>query len=348
LSRAAILKKSYLLSRSGTHELAAEFEHGMLVVPRGELVYCCLEVGNIPPARRAQYIERQRLKYSPFADGSYFVHQQAGKAQLWIWDGAWEKRCRAELPAGSDRLEALPESVLHPPGDSGFQLVACADGYDLQHWREGVLLASRFFRSSPDAADRLRFAQGCNDVAAAEFPAVALQWLPRPWTFIPSSWKNWLRDEKLIYPAIAAALAFVIFLQLGVVMAVMVRESLAERRIESLRSGLVARLDMQQQAELTRIVNSEWRQLVGAPSQLELLAEVTAKLGFANYELAEWDYNSGSLRLVISDPNAKTREYVTRLAQSSFFDSVRIEPGTREGENVLTMRVIAAAATEGT
>lgn len=336
-----------MLSRKRTEELTAECGEGLVVLARSELVYCCLEVSKIPAARRSQFIERQALKFSPFSNSRYFSHELEGRAQLWIWDTDWEKRRRSELPVGSERLEWVPETVLHPQGGSGFQLVACAEGFDLQYWQNDVLLASRFFHSAPDQIDRLRFAQGCNAIAT-ECPEVPLQWLPAPWTYTPSSWKDWLTDEQVLYPAIAAALAFVIFLQVGVITAVNLRESLAERRIESLRSGLVTRLDMQQEAELTRIVNAEWRRLVGAPSQLELLAEVTSKLGFANYELAEWDYNSGSLRLVITDPNAKTREYVTRLAQSSFFDSVRIEPGAREGENVLTMRVIASSATEGT
>lgn len=77
-------------------------------------------------------------------------HNEIG---VWCWDG--------DFPLNNGKtaaqLRIIPESLAREAADDGARLIRCIDGVEGQVWRNKAIVASRWWRSEPSAAEWLQF-----------------------------------------------------------------------------------------------------------------------------------------------------------------------------------------------
>lgn len=107
----------------------------------------------------------------PFASAEWLIVRDRRTYGVWWWrrDRVQTLLAAAGLPPGS-RL--LPEPLAQPPGD-GWRIVRGADGYDAQHWRGGLLVASAWRAAPFDRAAWIASIRGAggDEGAPADPPA---------------------------------------------------------------------------------------------------------------------------------------------------------------------------------
>ncbi|MDP2006311.1 MAG: PilN domain-containing protein [Rubrivivax sp.] len=111
----------------------------------------------LPAAERAASLRTQALGWQPFMDSQVVVGLRGAWGIALAWDrGAIATALRA-AGCESQRMRLWPEPLLQAPLESGVRLLRGIDGYEAQHWREGLLQVSRWWPESPDAAQWLEF-----------------------------------------------------------------------------------------------------------------------------------------------------------------------------------------------
>lgn len=75
------------------------------------------------------------------------------RAGVWSWDGGFE----FDRGASAKTVRVIPETLARIPFDEGARLVRCIDGFEGQVWREGALIASRWWLSPPTAREWQHF-----------------------------------------------------------------------------------------------------------------------------------------------------------------------------------------------
>jgi hypothetical protein len=329
------------LTRDEQLALQWDAEQPYLVAARRELTFSAVSVSGIPPEAQERFLAIEAMRLSPARDMAYhMVRFDRDTAMLWVWDAEWERRQRESLPAAVNNVPLIPETLLHPRGDDGALLRHCAEGYDFQVWQGGCLKSSRWFAQKPEPA-------GLQQVMRAERIDALLDcerevaWLPRPWSDTGLGWKSLLRDEKTVFAVLASILLLFACFELGQGAVSSAKAIWAQSRLESLQLELGDKMQQRQQAERQRDINRQWISVFEPFSQLDVVAEFTLALEGSGYQLINWEYIDGTLQVVVSDEDIDMRDVVSRLAQRDLFEDLRIEPGVRDGESVITMQLPA-------
>ena len=109
------------------------------------------------------------------------------------------------------------------------------------------------------------------------------------------------------------------------------RSSAAQANAEALQEDLGERLRFRLLAERLHDSNAALAGLLPAYTQLEVVSEFTSLTAGLDYELLEWEYNEGGLRVLLHNPQLDSREIIQRLESGYFFKQARISPGIKEG-----------------
>lgn len=162
-------------------QLQWEAEKPFLVAARSELFTVLINLSGVPASAEERFLRMQALRYSPYKEFAIHVARlDKTHCLMWGWDANWEREHRQGLPRELQKAPLIPETVLHPCGDSGAYLRACGAGYELQVWKETRLEISRWYPERPEggALDTALRAEGVEALSGAD---EAVQWLPRPW-----------------------------------------------------------------------------------------------------------------------------------------------------------------------
>lgn len=250
-------------------------------------------------------LEVQRL--SPFAETGRHLHLGSGSAVIWVWDQAATRAAAAAAGIDIARLRVVPEPAMQAPGD-GLRLVETLDGAEGQYWAGGGLAASRWWPKAPDGRAWLMFQRGAalaaDDLEPAPPLPQRLAWLPRPWTTTRAAGPFALTriDARVLAAALGAAvlLAYAYqgaqWVRVGHDIALL-RQEIARRsqQIEPLLEARDRALDNQSAIRLLH-------DLAPFPSQLALMARITAALPADDTRLTAWVYDRGQLELGIASP----------------------------------------------
>jgi hypothetical protein len=338
-SRVSSLRTHYLLSRTDVQTFEWQAEQSFLIVSRGEVFSILVNLSGIPANAQERYVSMQALRHSPYKEFSiYTAWLDKNRCLVWGWDANWERETRKTLPSELQRAEIIPETVLHPQGDQGAILRACGRGYELQFWNDACLQSSRWFPQKPTDTEMLS-ALRTERLEVLSDSETAVTWLPKPWPEAELDWRSLIRNERTVFTLLVCAVLFFLCFQLGLGGAYAAKSLWGEARIESLGEQLGDQLDQRLQAERQRDINVEWISVFEPYSHLDVVAEFTSALAGTDYDLLDWGYQDGTLRVVIFDEDIDTRDVVSRLAQRDLFSQLRIEPGPREGESILTMQL---------
>lgn len=292
-------------------------------------------MGRLPADKRAAALRLQLPEWSPFRSSGYAVGwTPQGVALVWCWD---QERLDAALAAQGLKpgtLALIPESALRPAAEQdGLRLLASLQGFEVQHWQGGELLASRWWPARPTAPELLAFQRDCNLLDASEVAALApldIAMARDPWVALSSPAGS---GGLLAAPELAAY--GLVCLALGVPAV-----SLAVDQWRLHQAAQKASAELAQQTERSKDV------LVAREAALDAVQQARALEGLQRYPaplvlmvavaralpedgsvfVKEWEMSDGKLRLLLASAAADISgaEYVRALEQSRLFGDVKI------------------------
>jgi hypothetical protein len=288
---------------------------------------------DLAAAKREAALRLKILEWSPYASPGLLIDWAENDAGVWIWDSLKvEEAIRAE---GLDpkRVTVLPETALAEPQAEGARIVDGLEGLDGQAWRQGRLVASRWWPALPGAEEWRRFQR-----AAALAPGRQSVEPPEP---EPAVWRQepWVRSRRPLLAlvneagrtrlAIAAAIVLALpMIYEGAALAhLKVRSARAEASLAQLRQRAEPVLRARTAAETALDCVRALLQLDPYPDQLALLAKVGGQLPPNGTALGDWSFQNGELRFTLTHSNPLDSSYYVRLFEAlNMFERVRAEP----------------------
>jgi len=238
----------------------------------------------------------------------------------------------------------IPEECLLPREGTGLRLLALADGWLAQCWRDGLLLNSRWWAGMPEEREWRAFlrASGLSaDAFVPRPPRTSLPLMTRPWG---GSGREEVGGARRWRPAVMLAASMGFALMLGYyggryhALTQALRDvGEKQARIErQARKVLEARKQaLGQRERLQRLVS-----LRRYPGQLRLLAALSRALPHNGARLGEWNYDEGHLQVTISSasPLSNSR-MVEALQRQEEFIHVQTESSPKAGRYRFSMDV---------
>lgn len=290
--------------------------------------------GSLPPGERAGFVRVQLLGWAPFDDSGYAVCVLRDGAMAYAWDQrAFEQRAAAAgLPVRPRRV--LPETLLLPAHTQGVALQTCSVGVEGQFWREGQLVASRWWPEAPDAAAWLNFQRSAGVPADAQQAVVPSagdapgpEWLEQPWAPV-STLAAMVERSRLRLHAAAAALVALLLLPTLWLLRAYWETTQQVAALEAERSRLEAEVQpvLKARAEALAAV-AELDALAAAVDRtdaLQLLAHLAGQVPRDGNRVRDLEWDGRRLRLVLAVPATTPRiTYVRSLEGGGWLQDVR-------------------------
>jgi len=296
-------------------------------ISRSQLLYRCIDFVDVPAALRHRVLQQRLKSLVPFAEFDYFLVWQSHRALVWLWS----------VTAGVDST-ARPESLFHPSLSDGFQWLVCAQGYEMQYWKEGALVQSSWSLEQPSDVQLEQFQRGCGALAAPlAWQHQDLQWLPRSWAEKPFWTRENLLSEPVLAPMLAGFLSLWLIVALGLGLGGYWRLSSLEDRVALQREQLQELLQLRESAMEQQASNQYLLALLDQSTQLDVAAELYGRLSAVPFRILDWQYQRGQLKLILQQPELDSRAVLEALADSHIFTQARIEPGLLQEQSVLTL-----------
>ena len=324
------------------------------VVAREFCLYLTVPCAAVPAARRRDFVAVAVRRAAPFADADWYAAWRGDIAQVWLWSRAAVRGALVEA-AGASRIRMLPESALRGAMQAqGAELLADREGCEGRLWRDGVLVASMWWPTAPEAAAWAGFCRGAG-LTASEVPALqpAQALAERPWTQAArTGGVQTLRQyrRELALGALAIWLA-----TLGFELGAMVHTRWAlhgvETALASERTAIADILSARGAAERARVAIGRLQALQAVPSQIALLQAVSMRIPGAGWRLLEWHMTDPQhLEMTLSMPQADPPGLVRALERSDFLRAVRAEIGPAAPDQLVVRATVqepaAGAASE--
>lgn len=270
-------------------------------------LYFHLDLGKIPPGKRARALEQQLVLLSPFSQPGHYVSWQGGCAQLWIWDQA---ALQARLPQAG-RYATLPDSALSlaNPLEEGERHITGINGGEWQRWHNSQLRDSRWLAEPVSAP-----------------PPTALDLSQR--SPIQAA------DRQLLQHIALAALALVLLASLLIQAGAWLDLNLQQHGLKEQLASLEADNQLQAQSRRRALQSRDlWlaRQALFGTSQSELIARIGTALPPSATLWQRYDYQAGQLQIFLRDPSPAPRDYVKRLNATGLVSDIQVQPEPRNG-----------------
>lgn len=320
------------------------------VLARGFCAYTVLEGASVPPRKRRAFAAMAVSRWAPFADAHSHVEWVGDRAMVWAWS-------QARVLAGPDdtRLPSprriWPESLLRgQPARDGEELVAMDEGVEGRAWRDGVMIASRWWMETPDLPEWNEFRRGAGLPPASAVPALDAHALAeRPWAAQKAIGLGEAFGHYRDYLAVAAAgiAATVLAALLVGVLALKVSNWQLDQDIAEREQALEKIIDARDRAQRARAAIDADLALRPPAGQVELLALVS-RLMRGNWQLVEWKLTDAqSLEVTAKVLNADPGAIVTAWEASKRFTAVTAEIGRQPDTVVIKARILRAMPSPG-
>lgn len=297
-----------------------------LIIPRQYLFYIYVDLSGVPSALRKNFIQQRLQQLSPFSNPESCLVQEADGAQLWFWDSNLVSGRRAQTP-GLPQV-AIPESLLRPPLQDGFRVQPCIHGWELQYWEATSLRYTRWLASAPDASAKADFVRTCGfNLQAVEWCESSAEILTAPWNEKPFWSKETLTSEPVATRLIAGMLLAWIFLELGMGLGTLGKQSYLSSSVQTQSEALSELVDQRDAALRQKDFNQAIADLIAAPTPLWLSAQVHSCLADFDFVILDWQYQRGQLVVLLEKEGLDTRALIESCAAKPGFSDVRVEPG---------------------
>ena len=333
------------------------------VLARGLCRFRWFDFAGLAQAEQLGFVRVQMAAWQPFAQTDWALVLAPGGAMVWAWDGAaWQQRCGAAgLPV--QRAQVVPEPLLYAPpqgapaGQAICRLQSCAQGWEGQCWRDGVLYASHWWAQWPGDALWLNFLRGAGAFASTLGPepdqgAAAAQRarLPRPWGVLRGG-HALQTDARLRWQLLAAGVLlpllwasayewFALWQAQGQTQAL-------ERQQALLQQEAAPLLQARERVLANNALLQQLVEQVNQPTALQVMEHVQQRLrsapALAGTIVRELNWGQGQLRLALQVPATAPRvAYVQALEGGGWLQDVRELPAD-SGTNAAWLVLQASA-----
>jgi hypothetical protein len=335
----------YLQRAAAVEEPLVRYGRRYWVVPRSLCRF--FKIPPLADASNDRQLDALRLqieRLSPFVESGSHFHFGANFINLWLWDAQVVSDAATAIGIDLRRVSVLPESALQPAGE-GVRMIECLDGVEGQCWNQGSLVASRWWPTPPDSRNWVLFQRGAAvspDRLTTNPPAaVALPWLPRPWT--NSRTDGWGGISNIDLRLAAAGIAVALLIGYDYLGMEWLRLSWARSAVERQITVHSAEVAPTVEARIAALENAgviqRLRRLDPYPSQLSLMARVADILPKNETHLTEWSYDRGQLEMTVAaDHPLDAVFFVRALERVDGFKSVAVERAGG-GDNSLRIRL---------
>jgi hypothetical protein len=314
--------------RAGVRQPASAGRGQPWLIARSLCRFRHFDLASVPVRDRRAVLRNLLLAWSPFDSCDFQVVLQADSALAYAWDAA------VVGALAPDSVQKWPESMLRPAAVAdGLRLLECLEGFELQCWQSGRLIASRWWAELPSSAqlsEALRSFEGGAAVAARAAPpptqAEQAAWLHRPWAEILSL--EGLASTTSRAERLAAGVALVCLAGLsggqaqGLYSAYQAR-SAAEAELASAKLAAAPVLSARDRAlAQARELDALVKQL-SAAQPLEVLAHLQRLLPLKGAVLKDFDLSGDKLRLGLElSPDVQRSALVKELQAGGWFADV--------------------------
>lgn len=346
LRRAFSNKPNVVQTRAGTLPLDVASMHPHWIVGRGLCVYRCESFQNVPRAKRRAALALKVPMWSPFENAGCHSVWAGPLAMVWIWNQADVDTARREHAfPGSSEVRVLPETVFLPKPPDGLHVQECAEGCDLQHWRDGVL-QDAYWLAEPPAPETVAWflerqspetlPSSLEDVPATDRPA---RFESEPWAGVetPAQWLE-AREGALVAAGLIALMLPLAWQEARILKMRGLADAAAQEMAE-MQAELGPMLGAREQWQGLRERNQALGGIFAEPSQAYVMGQVDAALPNAEARFLDWRYQQRELRMVVEDAALDPVEYTRALEAQPLFADVRMQPTRRAGQFEITLRV---------
>lgn len=348
LRRAFSNKPNVIQTRAGASPVDAKSVHSHWIVGRGLCVYRCENFHNVPRAKRPAALALKLPVWSPFEHTGHHAVWVGSMAMVWLWNQAEVDAVRQDHPATEVRV--LPETVFFTQPVDGVHVRECAEGYDLQHWRSGVLRDAYWLAEPPTLETLAWFVdrQPRAGLAPDALPPQDATALPphlegEPWTGVetPAQWIQ-AREGAIVATALLALLLPLAWQEARIwKMHGLAQAAAAE--MTRMQADIDPMLGAREEWLRLRERNQALAAVLAEPSQAYVMGLVDEAIPNADASFHAWRYQQRELRFVVEDANLDPVDYTRALQAQPLFDQVRLQPQRRAGQFEITLEVAVAS-----
>ena len=302
---------------------------------------------TLPEGKRRSALTLLVRKWSPFAATQFAVQWQGNKASVYAWDGTEVNDAIAAAGEDPGRVTPWPETFFRPPGFDAAGLAEMSEGLEGQVWKQGLLVATRWWPEAPPAREWVMFLRGAGldltrDPASLRPAQSNSELLTAPWTSQNTPISNiWGLVQNSRVAAIAATIIAAPFFYFIAEAAVL---SVGTLRAESAIAGMNGANQSLRADRSSALANldavSSYLSLEKFPPQFDLIAAATDLIKDKKVSIAEWGFDSGNLDLVLqADHPLDAALFIEAFEKDDHFSGVSGTLGNQERELHLRMQV---------
>lgn len=314
------------------------------VLARRFCAYQWFDAGRVPAARRSIFVRTAVQRWAPFVDAQTHIEWRGAQAMVWAWS-------QAGIALADDTIatprRVLPESVLiGTPQIEGSELIALDEGVEGRVWRDGLLVASRWWAQTPELDAWNLFRRGAGLAPVPELPPVQVPAALLPWQQARrASWSELLgRHRALVANLVLALLVAAFAFPSAGALRLLVANAAVQREIAAQDEGLQAILNARESAERDAQVVEALLALRPPQTQIALLDHVAEILPAPSSSLLEWRQpNPEVLEVLIQTDRPNLRALVEAMQASDWFADVTAEVGREPNTVRVRARVLRAA-----
>ena len=291
------------------------------IMARELCVFEKFDLSLVPASKRESALGKQLKALSPFKEHAYFVEWNRGWAAVWIWDKKMQKDQISNTPAASE-TRIFPESSLTKREGQNYFACKGLEGYFMQLWNEGAMVADVSWASKPGIEEQRWFFESNGQ----KFPGEELTWASPVYDF--SIAKEFLRQKDLLARILVTVM---LLFSLGLVSYQIVGFGRASFELSSLASEI-------------RILKEEKKEIVSLRSQAMAETEYSSRilalakvrqsdlmLTFADAleeesnNLIEWQYENGQIEALLANTKNSPDSIVRRLENTGMFGGITLD-----------------------
>ena len=328
----------------------------LALVGRELCLFLRVDATRIPAGQRPGFVALAVRRAAPFADPDHDAYWHDGHAAVWYWSRE-RVRTLVDRPGQDIRYRAEPIFLGEPATGNAVELLALdstgaddggdgepTNGIEARVWRNGQLVADRWWPRPPDGSAWRDFARGAGlDQSAIEPPPptrAAMRTQPLSATGQRVALAGWFDRYRPL--AIAAAPVLVLALLAWQVAGIarVAREARAvDTRIEELSAQLSRIIDARTQADASQRQVEALLALRAPASQVRLLGEVN-RLTPGSWQLMHWTLPSpDTLEVRFKMANADVPALVAAWESSELLQDVAPANTARPDEVALQARL---------
>jgi hypothetical protein len=337
----------------GAQALPGGGRRGIRVVVGRELcLFTTVSAAGVPAKLRASMLRLAVRKAAPFDDADFSVAWFGDTAAVWFWSRSAVLDASDGLLSDSPSLQFVPEALFlgtAVDGDAS-QLLTTDMGWHGRIWRDGRLLADRWWPAPPAPPVWQAFVRGAGLPAATALPAgTPVSLAETAWVAQHTQASRWNRARleaglPTLGVAIGAAAMLVACYEMGALARAAWDIHHVRERTDQLEAPLQAILDARQRADIALTETQAIAALLPVADQSSLLIEFGERLPGTEAPLLRWRLlESGQIEVAVRLANGDLESAVSRLEESPAFSSVRSKTTGTPDETVIELAVSVPA-----